>query len=211
MSSSTTVDNYMENIDRSAIGRRSKNKGKAGERRTAQMLMTYTKKNFRRIPCSGSFSKIGVPVAGHVFSGDVICDDANFCFSVENKNSPAKFSFQQLAASPRTAAFTEWWVQCCQDAKLAKRLPLLIFKPCISSTATVAAEHVALNLAGLNHLKYPVDAPKIILDLYHAPIVVEYDNEDITIQPEMPYIINWRSIQKHVDPERFFALNEVII
>ena len=70
---------------------------------------------------------------------------------------------------------------------------------------------MALNLAGLNHLKYPVDAPKIILDLYHAPIVVEYDNEDITIQPEMPYIINWRCIQKYVDPERFFALSEVII
>ena len=199
--------------DRSAIGRRSKNKGKAGERRTAELLTKFTGRNFRKTPGSGGFNKQGVSVAGYVFSGDVICDDARFAFSVENKNQPRNFSFPQLCAVPESSDFAEWWYQTIADAEEVNKLPILFFKAAQTSTQTVAAEHVALNEAGLWLLKYPNDAPKVIFDIYQKPFEIEIrerfskKTKKIMVELDNPvYVINWRNIQKYVDPERFFTL-----
>ena len=203
--------------DRSAIGRRSKNKGKAGEYRTAKLLMEFTGRNFRRTPASGGFNKQGgVKVADYVFSGDVICDDRNFCFSVENKNQPNKFSFPQLASVPENADFAEWWYQVTEDAKSANRLPILFFKAAHASTQTVSAEHVALNKKGIEILRYPNDAPKIVFDIFHKSFQIELrerfskKKKKVTVELDNPiYVINWKNIQRHVNPERFFVINEI--
>jgi hypothetical protein len=198
--------------DRSKIGRRSKNKGKAGEQRTANLLMEFTGRNFRRTPGSGGFNKQGgVQVAGYVFGGDVICDDPKFAFCVENKNRPDAFSFPQLAAVPESAQFAEWWYQATTDAKSLDRLPMLVFKAAHASSKTVAAEHIAVNQQTFRWLDYPADAPKIIFDIYHKPVKLKikqrFSKKVVEVETKLDnpiYVLNWRNVQKYVDCERFF-------
>lgn len=199
--------------DRSKIGRRSKAKGKAGERRTAKLLSEFTGRNFRKTPGSGGFNKQGgVQVAGYVFGGDVICDDIDFIFCVENKNRSKDFSFPQIAAVPENSQFAEWWYQATDDAKSLGRLPILFFKAAEASTKTVAAEHVAVNKDGLDQLSYPDEAPKIIFDIFKSSINLKIrqrfskDVKEIVAQLDNPvYVINWRNIQKYVMPNNFFS------
>ena len=194
--------------NRSAIGKRSKNKGHAGERRIAKLLSDFTGKNFRKVPGSGGFGKQGVVVAERTFTGDIVSDDPTFAFSVECKNRANDFSFAQLATVPDKAPFSEWWYQTVEDAKSVNLLPILFFKASSSSTQTVGADFIALTVEGMKRLGYPADMPKIVFDLYNKPItIVLKDRKKGTVVTQLPraYIISWRLITQYVDPDRFFG------
>ena len=196
--------------DFSKIGKKSKNKGKYGERRVASLLSEFTSKNFRKVPGSGGFNKQGVVVAEHIFTGDVICDDAGFLFSVESKNRYNDFSFAQLSAVPEKAPFTYWWYQTIDDANRANLFPLLFFKAAATSNGSVGAECIAMTVDALDRVGYPSDAPKIIFDIYHGPIDLFLDNgkgkpkKKVSAVLPTPIIINWRIFINHVDPSRMF-------
>ena len=203
--------------DRSAVGRRSKAKGKAGERKIAQMLTEFTGRNFRKVPGSGGWNKQGSVVADYIFTGDVICDDKTFAFSVESKNQPGAFSFPQLATVPEKSAFASWWHQTCADAKSVEKLPILFFKAAQTSTQTVGSIFVALNHDGLIKLDYPGTAPRVILDVFHGPIDMKLEERDpitkkkvevvrpVTLENPV-YIISWNNIVKYVNKDNLFRL-----
>ena len=195
--------------DASTIGRRSKNKGKAYERRIAALLSEFTGKNFRKVPSSGGFNKFGgAVVAEYIFTGDVICDDPNFSFSVEGKNRPNDFSFAQLATVPESAPFTEWWHQTIEDASSVGLLPLLFFKAASSSTKTVGSDFIATTKEGLDKLGYPKLGPIIVFDIYNRDLVFSIRDRKETkiITKFLPnaFIISWRLLVKNIDPLRFF-------
>lgn len=192
--------------DFSAVGRRSKGKGKYGERRTAKLLTDFTGKNYRRTPCSGGFGKQGLIVAEHVFTGDVICDDPGFKFCIESKNRPDSFSLAQLLVVPDKAPFTDWWHYAIEDAKSVNLETMLFFKIGKTSTATVGSEFVALTAEGVQILQYPSDAPKAVFNIYSEPVTFKSSKtkEYVTVKLPNPIIINWRLITNHVDSTTMF-------
>jgi hypothetical protein len=165
------------------MGAKQKAKGNRYERRVVKLLIEVTGVPFRKVPASGGFNKQGPQkVAEHVFSGDVICDDKNFAFSVEAKNQKA-FSFTAILKDPKTAKFTEWWEQCVGDAMAIDKLPMLVFKP------NTQDDFVALDDAGTVRLGL-IDTPHFRLDVYnHLPT---------------PNIFRWQTFAKVVDVEKLF-------
>ena len=115
-------------VDWSATGRKSKSKGKAYERAVAAALTEFTGVNYRKTPSSGGFNRQGVTVAGHIFCGDLMCDRADFKFSVEAKNRKI-FLYSQAVKNPETAPFTKWYFQTIRDAKDHNLEPMMWFKP----------------------------------------------------------------------------------
>ena len=197
------------------MSNKSKSKGNYGERRVAKLLMEFTGKNFRKTPNSGGFNKQGVVIAEHIFTGDVICDDAKFLFSVESKNRAASWSLAQLMCSPDKAQFTSWWYQTVEDAKAVSLMPMLFFKTQESSTHTVGAEHVALDEKGFDLLfsqafRHGVgDVPYFKMNVFHGvkEIIVRDGKKNVTVQVDLPtpYIVNWRQLIKYADKDLMFG------
>lgn len=173
-------------IDRSKIGRKSKRKGRKYESRVAHLLTEFTGVNFRRVPASGGFNKTGgVVVAQHVFSGDVICDDHRFLFSVEAKNRK-DMSLTALLKSPTTAMFTKCWDQCLEDAKTNNCKPMMFFKPNMSDDWVCLREQEidSVTLCEMRHIK---------LNVYTE-----------SSQTPNPVIIDWNEFTKHVNANTLF-------
>jgi len=127
--------------DHSSIGRKSKNKGKRYEAKIAKLFTEITGVNFRRVPASGGFNKCGgVHVASRVFCGDLICDNADFIFSVEAKNRKI-FDYNHIIKNVNTAPFTAWWFQCVRDAYSNNLLPLMIFNAGTHTDVVVVDEY----------------------------------------------------------------------
>lgn len=193
------------------MSNKSKSKGNRGERRVAQLLMSFTGKNFRRVPASGGFNKQGVVIAEHAFSGDVICDDNSFIFSVESKNRAASWSLAQLLSSTSKAPFTEWWHQTVMDADSIGKLPLLFFKTQNSSTATVGAEHIAVDENGFLRLVGNKPVKYLKFDIYDNidEIYVRDGNKTVCIGLDKPlpnpYVMNWKDVSSILDPETMFG------
>lgn len=193
--------------DWSAIGRRSKRKGKTYERKVAGLLQSFTNANFRKVPSSGGFNKQGAVVREESFCGDVICDRPDFKFCIEAKNRET-FSFQALLNNPNTAAFSEWWYQCIEDAKSVDLLPILFFKP------EIGEDLVALTGAGLEALDIRAGLPMFRIDVYAQPVSItqlvkvkgQKKKSKIVIEAQLPtpFVISWKTLIKHTRPEAFF-------
>jgi len=167
------------------MGAKSKQKGNRYERRCAKLLSEFTGTNFRKVPASGGFNKFGGQVvAEHAFSGDVICDDKDFCFSVEAKNQKT-FSFVALLSSPKTAKFTEWWKQCVEDANNIGKLPMLMFKP------NTQEDFIALSQQGIEQLELPCGTEQFIIKVYK--------------ELPTPKILRWKTFVKIADPKKMFG------
>ena len=176
-------------MDKSKIGKKSKRKGKKYEARIAFILSEFTGMKFRRVPSSGGFNKTGGQVIlENVFSGDVICEDRAFAFSVEAKNRK-DISLTALLKNPKTASLTRYWKQCVDDSKASNLKPLMFFKPNVNDDWACLPIDVAisLGLAESNHLKVEVF-------------------KDIEL-PNM-FIVDWHEFIKIVDPGRLFEDEE---
>ena len=185
----------MSKVNWSKVGRRSKRKGKTYERRCAKLLGEWTGVNFRSTPASGGFNKQGVVIREEMFCGDLICDDPNFRFCVEAKNRDT-FSFTGILKNPNTAAFSEWWWQCLDDATRIQKLPILFFKP------DNAADFIALTALGLIATGYK--GPHYKLSVYDDPVTITIEKKKLTVRLPTPYIINWKDFVKNVDSKLLF-------
>lgn len=189
----------------------SKRKGNRGEARIAKLLNEFTGKKFRRTPASGGFNKQGAVIAEHVFSGDVICNEANFLFSVENKNQSSKWSFSGLMCSPNKAPFTSWWFQTLNDAKSVNKKPLLFFKTQNSSNSTVGAENVAIIKEDFKYLFEDKKVPHFVFNIFDNVTEINVNSgksvEVVSLDYKLPnpYIINWRNFIKYTDPSKMFG------
>lgn len=198
--------------DWSAIGRRSKRKGKTYERKIAGLLTDFTDVNFRKTPGSGGFNKQGVMIKQESFCGDVICDRADFKFCVEAKNRDT-FNFHSLLVNPNTAAFSEWWHQCLEDAKSVNLLPIMFFKP------ELGEDFVALTQEGCQALglppPWPLNVPCFVLFPYTTdPISItqlvkvsgQKKKAKTKIEVVLPtvFVYRWKTLIQHVKPGAFF-------
>ena len=187
--------------DYSAIGKRSKRKGKTYERRTAKLLTEFTGVGFRKTPSSGGFNRFGgVSIREELFCGDVISDSHDFRFCVEAKNRE-EFTFEGILKNPNTAPFTLWWYQCCDDAKRVGLKPILFFKP------DNQADFIAVNALdfkdGLKKVK------RLSLNVYDGSLLTLKirDGKSIDLVETTlvdPCIINWKDFVKAYGPEVMF-------
>jgi hypothetical protein len=198
----------MNNTDLSAVGRRSKRKGKKYESRVASILSKFTGVNFRRVPMSGGFNKFGgVVVAEHVFSGDVLCDNKSFLYSVEAKNRE-DVSLTALLKNPESASLTKYWYQCCEDAAVNHRKPIMFFKPNVNDdwVAVCIYDVEALSLQNSSH---------IIVNIYHAPVMLSIINRDSKgkklskevkeVNMQNFVVLEWNQFIKIVNPQALFG------
>ena len=185
--------------DHSAIGRRSKRKGKTYERRCAKILTEFTGINFRPTPASGGFNKQGVTIREELFCGDLICDSPNFRFCIEAKNRE-EFSFTALLKKPQTAAFTKWWWQCTDDAQRVGLFPLLFFKPDNNADFVVMTKDQFLDICP--------QVPAFILDIYDGPMTIKVTKDrvkqEVTVTLPTPVVMDWKQFVSHCDPGVMF-------
>lgn len=203
-------------VDWTKVARKSKNKGKYGERRTAELLMKWSGVAFRRTPNSGGYNKAGgVVIAGHRFCGDVICDDPNFAFCVEVKNRPDDFQLSTIATVPSSAQFSDWWYQCLDDGMRTTLMSLLSFKCGASGNSQIPNDFLAVTKRVLEHLEYPPDAPKFVLDSFNQPVWVEVTEKvkgqskkirkKLHIKLPTPYCLSWKLLTELGNPQRLFT------
>src|SRR5713226_7748588 len=98
-----------------------KQKGNAGEREVASLLQVWwaqidPRAQFARVPCSGGWGGRNVAIReGFRASGDVMCTDARFPFTVEIKRRESGWSWNNFLAGKRCAVW-QWWRQACKEA-----------------------------------------------------------------------------------------------
>lgn len=167
-------------VDRSKVGKKSKRKGKKYESRVSSLLTNFTGVKFRRVPCSGGFNKTGGRVIlEHIFSGDVICEDRQFRYSIEAKYRK-DISLTALLKNPKTAALAKYWKQCVDDANSNKLKPMMFFKPNTNSDwvclSIEDAKYVGLLKAKHMRLEVFNDLPNILLVDWHE--FIEFVNPE---------------------------------
>lgn len=193
--------------DWSKAGRKSKNKGKAYERTVAGALTSFTGVNFRKIPGSGGMNKQGIVVAGHIFCGDIMCDRADFRFSVEAKNRK-EFLFSQVIKNPSTAPFTSWWFQCVRDAKTYKLEPMMFFKPkpgspdnmvvlCYDDWKDIIPNHYMISSYGNRELQFTIDE--------RAPNEKKRRMHKVVAKLPTPLMVDWGYFTSVVKSEVMFG------
>lgn len=111
--------------DRSAVGKRSKNKGNNAERAVAKLFQEWwspTKEfTFQRTPSSGGW---GQKAQFNTF-GDIVCSDASFPFTIEIKCQEA-WSLDQLLTSDK-GPINKYWKQTVSETQEGK-IPLLVMR-----------------------------------------------------------------------------------
>jgi len=184
--------------DFSAVGKRSKRRGNRYERRVAKLLLKFTGVNFRRVPTSGGFNKLGSIIREDLFRGDLVCDDSNFQFCIEAK-SRKNFTFTQVLKNPDTANFTNWWYQCVNDAKAADLIPLLFFKPDSQSDFIAVPDSII-----------DINCPHFVLAAYNMPRTLKIKQrgqkqlKKIIAKLPTPKIINWKDFIKTFPSRELF-------
>ena len=96
----------------------SRRKGKRGERLLAKRLETWWGAPFHRTPASGAL-RWGERVE---VRGDIVCEDTDFPFVIEEKNREA-WEFAPFIEGK--GAIFKWWQQVLKDSKAIHRIPLL--------------------------------------------------------------------------------------
>lgn len=194
--------------DWSKVGKKSKSKGSAFERKVAEMLTKYTGVNFRKTPSSGGWNKQGVEVAGRVFCGDVICDQADFRFSVEAKNRKA-FDILHLVRNPETDPFTEWWFQTTRDAKSNDLLPIMFIRPRAGSPhLLVALAESDLKALGIVTTGFKITRYDNTINFHvreKAPGDKRMDKHEVKARLPIPMLIHWETFKTDVDPNILFG------
>lgn len=105
----------------------SKQKGGRFERSICKWFTQWTGYEFNRVPASGGLRWKNA----ENITSDVACTDTRhsrkFCFSVECK-SYKDLNFEHILLQKKTCKILKFWKQASEDAKRAKKLPLLIMK-----------------------------------------------------------------------------------
>ena len=130
-------------------GCKPKAQGNDFERKIAKKLSSWWCQGevpFRRTPNSGGWDKQvndgTVQAVGDIFAPP----NANFPFSVECKHRKAPINFFAPQNEGSDVMF-DWWDQCCEDAKVAVKEPLLIM-------SCGRTEYVAYRGTGLEFLAH---------------------------------------------------------
>lgn len=103
----------------------SKKKGSRNERNLAKIFKDWTGYEFARTPGSGGLRwKKRDDVIG-----DITCTEQghNFPFSIETKFY-RELNFEHLVSAPKNIKLIKFWEQACNDAKRAKKTPLLMVR-----------------------------------------------------------------------------------
>ena len=193
--------------EQSAIGRRSKRKGKAYEARVAKLWSDFTGENFRRVPSSGGFNKFGgLVVATQIFTGDVFSNNPNFIFSVEAKNRQ-DISLTALLKNPPTATITSYWYQCVEDARNNKKKPIMFFKPNMYDD-WICLDYNDLEFLGLSNsirMDFKLYGDETILTVINRnERGKKTSKERKSVKLPNFSIMDWKEFIKHVKPANLF-------
>jgi len=99
----------------------SRQKGARAETNAKDILVKYTKLNWKRVPGSGALS------ADHMLKGDLYIPEAKNIYCVEVKH----YKDDQLSSkilTTKNPALSGWWEQANRQANQVNKVPLLIFK-----------------------------------------------------------------------------------
>jgi hypothetical protein len=98
------------------MGRMQRSKGSRFENIVAKKLIETTDYKWKRVPLSGGWAK-------EKCSGDIVCTEADFNFSIECKNQEC-WTFDSL---PELGPIEGWWEQAVNDSVALKKVPVLVF------------------------------------------------------------------------------------
>ena len=103
----------------------SKNKGNKAERVVCKILSKWSNKEFSRVPASGGLRwKKTDNIAG-----DITCSEPNhLCYLSFEIKSYKNINFADLLVLPKNIDILTFWNQARQDAKRAKKVPLLFMR-----------------------------------------------------------------------------------
>lgn len=99
----------------------SKEKGARAETLAKEVLKTYTKLNWERIPNSGALDE------KHQLKGDIYVPGEKNLFCIEVKHYKDCHIDHSLITG-KSPQILEWWQQTIRQARQVKKEPLLIFK-----------------------------------------------------------------------------------
>lgn len=99
----------------------SKKKGNANERAVAKFLFDWTGLEFNRVPNSGGLRWKNA----EGITGDLVCEDKSFAFSIETKHYKKLSMTSELR---RNSVVFTIWEQCERDAKRSFKMPMLILR-----------------------------------------------------------------------------------
>lgn len=183
----------------SKVGKSSRRKGGAYERRVAKLLTELTKVDFRRVPGSGGFNKQAKEIINETcFAGDICCSNEHqFLFLIEAKNRK-EFSFTKLLFNPNKG-FSDWWYQCVKEANDNNLLPAMIFKPDRGKDFIVFDKR-GVNKLGINKIS------NFVIDVYKKKVIVfDYKTkQDLKVKLPVPYVFNWPEFANKVNVKRMF-------
>jgi len=112
-------------VDRSKIGKKSRNKGQRGERLLVKKFQEWWGSEFFRTPGSGSFATRGFSRKSMDVAGDIVTLDEAFPFCVESKNAEG-WLLAHLLSNPTQGLLAKWWEQAVTQCPV-DRTPLLVF------------------------------------------------------------------------------------
>lgn len=108
-------------------GINSRNKGSRAERNVAKLFEAWTGRTFAKTPSSG-----GLQWKTTNSKGDIVCTKEGhfFPFCIEVKfHSDIRFEHFMLDfKGKKSNQIHDWWAQCSRDAKIAKKVPMLLMR-----------------------------------------------------------------------------------
>jgi len=170
----------------------SKQKGNRSEREVVKLCKQYWQSNdFMKSPESGALSTMlegfGAPadIIGRL-AGDLLVP-VDFPFCIESKFYK-EINLWSLFTNPANNYIKQWWEQCVNDAKRAKKIPLLTIKQNYGKRYVVLAED------DINHLD-PIEKPAgyIKTELGETAVWMLLWNDFIRMFPKQ-HIINASSL-----------------
>lgn len=99
-------------------------KGSNQERRVAKLFSEWWGSECYRTPGSGSWATKKTNKNLNA-SGDIVCEDPNFVFTIECKKQEG-WNLEQLFDPNQKGMFFKWWDQCVSETPEGK-IPLLVF------------------------------------------------------------------------------------
>lgn len=145
-----TPEEIMKKNERSQRARSARNKGKNYERQIAKKLTTWWNKPnvvFRSQPLSGAFNKQNNVVGLPTLVGDIFCNDPNFPFIIEAKFVESLPLTLGVILEKIPAILETIWSSTEEQARIAKKIPLLIIKQSHKSEIVLIEASFVVNYA----------------------------------------------------------------
>ena len=169
-------------MDRSKVGKRSRNKGASFERAISKQFSNWLGCNVRRTPMSGAYGS-----EWHL-GGDLMFDiDVPWYVELKNRES---WRLEQLFAAKQCGPVLDWLSSTWEEAEQAEKVPIVVFtRNRVETYVAVPLFHLERDLLVHDACRLPV-----VMFLPEMWVVTPLDCFMSVVSPET--VREWRTVQK---------------